>query len=255
MTGNLLKYIAALGTLLLSFSANAQQADEERVGRSAAAQLLGAARLVDSSVVQTYVNTVGQSIAQYSGANYTWHFGVVASDSINAFAMPGGYILLTAGLVRLLQSEDDLAYVLAHEIAHVVRRHHYQVIQRQRLAEQASKNLQEVSKEDEMAKLSLASGQIYARGLDKTAEYESDRLGAEFMTKAGYDPANSLGVLEQLIHFKGNDPRTELLFSTHPNPTERFSALVEAGIDKLPRPAVKTNANREKRFKLFRDAV
>jgi len=245
---------AALMLAVVSLGAGAQT-DEERVGRSSAAQLLGAAKLVESAPVQTYVNAVGQSIAQFAGVNYKWHFGVVTSDSINAFAMPGGYVLVTSGLVKQLQSEDDLAYVLAHEIAHVTRRHHYQVIQRQRLAEQASKNLQEVSKEDEMVKLSLASGQIYARGLDKTAEYEADRLGAELMTRAGYDPVSTLSVLEQLVQIKGNDPRTELLFSTHPNPVERLNALVTAGLDRLPRPATKTNANREKRFKSFRDSL
>ncbi len=254
MIGKWKRLVIAFCAVLASSGASSQT-DEERVGRSAAAQLLGAAKLADSSSVQTYVNAVGQSIAQYSGVSYKWHFGVVTSDSINAFAMPGGYILLTSGLIKLLQSEDDLAYVLAHEIAHVARRHHYQVIQRQRLAEQASKNLQDASREDEMAKLSLASGQIYARGLDKTAEYESDRLGAEFMTKAGYDPASALTVLEQLTQIKGNDPRTELLFSTHPNPADRFNALVAAGLDRLPRPATKSNANRDRRFKSFRDAL
>ena len=106
-----------------------------------------------------------------------------------------------------------------------------------------------------MAKLSLASGQIYARGLDKTAEFESDRLGVEFMTKAGYDPAAALGVLDRLQQFKGQDPRTELLFSTHPSPSERFAALVESRIDKLPYQGSKLNSNREKRFKVFRDAI
>ena len=201
MTG---KSGALLFTLLIALApcaVLAQQTDEEKVGRSAAAQLLGAAKLVDSPAAQKYVNAVGYSVAQSSGANYKWHFGIVASDSINAFAMPGGYILLTSGLAKLLESEDDLAYVLAHEVAHVTRHHHYQVIQRQGLAEQASKNLQAVSKDDEMAKLSLASGQIYARGLDKTAEFESDRLGVEFMAKAGYDPAAALGVLDRLQQF------------------------------------------------------
>lgn len=248
MTGDWLRRSTAALLVAVATSGFAQS-DEERVGRAGAALILGAAALSDSQSALTYVNTVGYSVAQFSGANYQWHFGVVKSEAINAFAMPGGYILLSAGLLKALESEDELAFVLAHEVAHVTRRHHYQVLQRQRMAEQASKGLQAVTQEGDTAKLALASGQIYARGLDKTAEFESDRLGAEYMTRAGYDPAAALNVLEKLQRFKGDDPRAELLFSTHPAPADRMDRLVQAGIEKLPRPPANPSPAVDARFK------
>lgn len=248
-------HLLLAGAWIAGATAAYAQTDEEKVGKAAAAQVLGAAALHPSPEVQRYLNLVGQSVAQYSGSNYRWRFAVVRSEAVNAFAMPGGYVLVSTGLLRLLTNEDELAFVLAHEVAHVARRHHYQVVQRQRLAEQAARGLQAVSQDGDTARLAQASGQIYARGLDKGAEFESDRLGAEYMARAGYDPAAVLGVMEALQRFKGDDPRAALLFSTHPSPTDRLEALVQAGLDKMPRPASAGTPARANRFRLFQQAL
>jgi predicted Zn-dependent protease len=251
MTGkNCMRSMLAALALCLALDV-AAQTDEEKVGKAAAAQVLGAAPLLASEATQQYVNVLGQALAAHAGVTYKWRIGVIKSDAINAFAMPGGYILLSSGLLKLLENEDELAFVLAHEISHVARRHHYQVVLRQRLADQAAKGLQEAIQDGNTAKLAQASGQIYARGLDKTAEFESDRMGAEIMTRAGYDPAAAINVLEKLQRFKGNDPRAELLFSTHPSPAERLDMLLQAGLDKLPRQVIKPHANRQARFQKF----
>lgn len=225
--------------------------DEEQVGEAAAGRILGAAGLIQSASAQRYLNMVGNSLVQRANVNYRWHFGLIKSDSINAFAAPGGFILVTTGLVKTLQSEDELAFVLAHEITHVLRRHHYRVVQRQRLAESAAKQIQAGSDEAAFAALSQASAQIYARGLDKTAEFESDRLGAELMTQAGFDPAAAIGVLEQLQRVKGDDPRAELLFSTHPSAADRLDTLLQTGVDTLPRPTQQAMQQRSARFRKF----
>jgi predicted Zn-dependent protease len=238
--------------ILLVFCCSATaQTDEEKVGKAAVAQILGSASLLTANSAQQYVNLMGQALAKSSGANYKWRFGVIQSDSVNAFAMPGGYVLVSTGLLKSLETEDELAFVIAHEVAHVARRHHYQVVQRQRLAEQASKGLQALSQDSDTAKLAQASGQIYARGLDKGAEFEADRLGVEYMTKVGYDPAAALSVLEKLQRMKGNDPRAELLFSTHPSPAERLDMLLMSGVDQLPRPRAVSTSARNSRFQKF----
>ncbi len=254
MTGK--PWTHALAALALCTGLAAQaQTDEEQVGKAAAAQVLGAAPLLSAEAAQQYLNLLGAGLAPQAGANYRWRFAVVRSDAINAFAMPGGYVLLSAGLLKVLESEDELAFVLAHEIGHVARRHHYQVVQRQRLAEQAAKGLQNVTRDGDTARLAQASGQIYARGLDKGAEFEADRLGVEIMARAGYDPAAALGVLEKLQRLKGDDPRAELLFSTHPSPAERLDMLLQAGIDRLPRPTEKPSPARAARFQKFLQAL
>ncbi len=250
MNGNHTLQTCLLAAALFSLPAFAANSDEENVGQSAAATILGAAPLVDAAPVQRYLNLVGNSVAAITGSNYRWRFAAVKSDGINAFAAPAGYVLISSGLLKLIETEDELAFILAHEVAHVIRKHHYTVVQRQRLVEKAAKNLQEMSKDEEGDKIAGLSSQMYARGLDKGAEFEADRMGVEIMTRAGYDPAAALSVLEKLMALQGNDPRAELLFSTHPSPATRMDKLLASGLDKLPRPAAPSPAA-VKRFNSF----
>jgi predicted Zn-dependent protease len=237
--------------VLLAASCVEAKTDEEQVGEVAAGRILGAAELVSSPSAQRYLNLVGATLTQRAESSYKWRFGLIKTDSVNAFATPGGFVLVTAGLVKQLQNEEELAFVLAHEISHVLRRHHYRVVQRQRMAESAAKQMQAGGGDAGFAALSQASAQIYARGLDKTSEFEADRLGVELMTHAGYDPAAAIGVLERLQRLKGDDPRAELLFSTHPSPAERLDTLLQTGIDALPRPPQNGPGQRTARFRQF----
>jgi predicted Zn-dependent protease len=232
--------IAAMSVLVsflcMTVQPGAAELGEEQMGRSAAAQILGAAPLHESADVQRYVNLLGNVVARNSGSKYNWRFAVVNSSAVNAFAAPGGYILLSSGLLKLLDSEHELAYVIAHEVAHVSRRHHHKVIRRQQLAETARRELEADETDKDVLKLTHMSAQIYAKGLDRNAEFEADRIGVETMVRAGYDPVASIDVLAKLIALQGNDPRAELLFSTHPSPGERLDQLITAGVEQLPRP-------------------
>ncbi len=252
MRGELIsRTLVALVLVLMCLAGRAQS--EEEVGVAAAARILGAAPLIDSASAQKYVNLVGSTLGQHSLGDHKWRFGLITTESINAFAAPGGFVLVTSGLVKSLHSEDELAFVIAHEMAHVLRGHHYKVVLRQKLAQQAAQSLQSTGVGVDAA-LSQASAEIYARGLDKGAEFEADRVGVELMARAGYDPAAAVGVLERLYSIKGNDPRAELLFSTHPSPAERLDALLQSGLDTLTRPAPVSLSAREARFRRFLSA-
>lgn len=249
MSGDLIgRALVALCIGLVCLSGRAQS--EEEFGVAAAGRILGAAPLVDSAAAQRYINLVGATLVQRAAGDFKWRFGLIRTDSVNAFAAPGGFVLLTSGLVKSLQSEDELAFVVAHELAHVLQRHHYKVILRQKLAEQAAQNLQSTGVRVDAA-LSQASAEIYARGLDKGAEFDADRIGVELMARAGYDPAAAVGVLERLQSIKGDDPRAELLFSTHPSSAERLDALLQSGLDNLARPTHVSLSAREVRFRQF----
>ncbi len=243
--------LSLLMVSLICFSGQAAFAatDEENVGNAAAAKILAAAPLVKDAAVQEYLNLVGNGIAAGLQLPYRWRFGLIESDHVNAFALPGGVILVTRGMARLISNEDELAYVLSHEIAHVARKHHYKVVQRQRLAAKANTALESMG-DGSLKDLAGASAQIYARGLDKSAEFEADRLGVEIMTRAGYDPAAALGVLDTLANVDGGDGKAEWLFATHPQPTQRIDQLVNAGIADLP-PG-KGMTSRAPRFGNFR---
>lgn len=230
---------------------------EESVGRASVASILGAASLHSSNELQRYVNLVGGQIASKTDAKQNWRFGVLETESVNAFAAPGGFVLVTTGLLRLLDNEDELAGVLAHEIAHVTRQHHYQAVIRQRNAEAAMKGLQDDLGKDaaEFATLTRASAVLYARGLDKNLEYEADMIGVQLMTIAGYDPSAHLSVLEKLHIAGSNDSRMTLLVSTHPSARERIDYLIAAGVERLPIPRRNVAPSQSRFNKYVRDGV
>jgi predicted Zn-dependent protease len=106
------------------------EAQEREIGKGMAATLLGAVRLLDNREVQQYINKVGLWVAlQSSRPQLPWRFAVLDDNDINAFAAPGGYIFITKGLLLRLRNEDELAGVLAHEIAHVIQQHHLKAVQ------------------------------------------------------------------------------------------------------------------------------
>jgi len=210
--------------------------EESAVGRQIAGDILGASHLVRDAKLQKYVNLVGRWVADQSERpDLAWHFGVIESDDINAFAAPGGYIFVTKGLYRLLDNEAQLAGVLAHEIGHVVKKHHYQVIQKARIVNLGSKYLsQNVAKDSQLVQKLIGSGaEIAARSLDKSAEYEADRMGVVLSARAGYDQYALVEVLQAMGHYTKDDDSVKLLFKTHPLPDERLSHLDQSMGDRL----------------------
>lgn len=202
--------------------------EEERLGREIAGRLLAASPLVDDRALQQYVNRVGVYVAQQSKRpQLNWTFGVIASDDINAFAAPGGYVFLTRGLYRTLRNEAELAGVLGHEIAHVNERHHVRLLQKTRLLAQGQTLLAKKIKSDTVKDLSGKGAEVYARSLDKDAEFDCDRLGIEYAARAGYEPFAYIDALDRLGAGDQSD-RLALLFKTHPHPADRVEALAQS---------------------------
>jgi predicted Zn-dependent protease len=207
------------------------QEEEVAIGRQAAGNLLGAAPLVKDATLQKYVNNVGRWItSQSERPELAWHFGVIDSNAINAFAAPGGYVFLTKGLYRQLHNEAELAGVLGHEIGHVVRKHHLNLLKKSTLISTLGQAVGEQAKgNDQVVQNLIGNGaEIMARGLDKDAEMEADRLGAVFAARAGYEPWGLPTVLQDLTALPSGDKRTSLLYKTHPAPADRLAALGDA---------------------------
>ncbi|MDP2604335.1 MAG: M48 family metalloprotease [Deltaproteobacteria bacterium] len=206
--------------------------DEEEVaiGRQAAGNLLGAAPLVNDLKLQRYVNHVGRWIASRSErTNLNWHFAVIDSNDINAFAAPGGYVFVTKGLYLLLQNESELAGVLAHEVGHVIHKHHLKVLQQSRLVEAGGKILVKAVGENDQIKNLIGNGaEIFARPLDKNAEFEADRTAVVLAARAGYDAFGLPAVLQDIGHAAKDDSSVALLFKTHPPPDDRLNHLDES---------------------------
>lgn len=209
--------------------------EEAAVGRKIAGNLLGAAPLVKDEALQTYVNRVGRWVANQSDRpELNWHFGVIESNDLNAFAAPGGYILITKGLYQKLQNEAQLAGVLAHEIGHVVKKHHLKVMQKSQLLNLGASLLSNKLGENATIDKVIGNGaEIMSRGLDKEAEFEADRVGISLATRAGYEPLGLVDVLQLIAQTNPSDSSVALLYKTHPSPEERLVKLDEAIGNKL----------------------
>lgn len=205
--------------------------EEARIGRQIAGNLLGAVPLVRDDKLHNYVNLVGNWVALQSGRkDVSWRFGVLDTDDINAFAAPGGYVFVTKGLYRRLNSEAELAGVLAHEIAHVTQKHHLKVLKQSSLIGALGQAASRKAKDsDQVVQNLIGNGaEIMARSLDKDAEFEADRVGIVYAARAGYDPWGLPNVLQDIGSLPARDDRTSLLFKTHPHPADRLAALGEA---------------------------
>ena len=228
---------------------NPSTEEEIKLGREIAGNLLGAAPLVKDAALQKYVNSVGRWVASQSERpDLPWRFGVIESEDINAFAAPGGYIMITKGLYRKLTNEAQLAGVLGHEVGHVVQKHQLKVLQKQQLLSMGAGFLsKKYAKDNQLVSKAIGTGaEISARSLDKSAEYEADRLGLSYATRAGYEPYGLTEVLQTIGQTNKNDGSVALLFKTHPHPDERLVALGDAIGSKLDN--VKNGKTLENRF-------
>lgn len=213
--------------------------DEVQIGRQVAGNLLGASPLVKDAKLQHYVNQVGRWVAlQSERPNLPWQFGVIDSEDVNAFAAPGGYVFITKGLYKKLNNEAELAGVLGHEIAHVVRKHQLKILQQSQLIGLGADALgREVKGQDTIQNLIGNGAEIMSRRLDKNAEFEADRMGMVLAARAGYDAYGLPTVLEEIGHISPGDSSVALLFKTHPAPDVRFNMLSDAvgsRLDNLP---------------------
>ncbi len=213
------------------------EADEIEIGKGVSANLLGAAPLVDDPELQTYVNRIGKWLALHTDRpNLSWRFGVLDDNDVNAFAMPGGYVLITRGLLLHMRDEAELAGVLAHEITHVIEKHALKTMRKgalSGLAGDALSHYAEKRGKEEYTKIVSAGTEIYTRGLDKDDEFAADRGGVVIAARAGYDPYGLPSVLQTLASINPKDSAVALMFKTHPDSGERLKLITDAMEGKL----------------------
>jgi predicted Zn-dependent protease len=207
-----------------------EEPEEIQIGHGIATNLLGASSLLPDNNIQQYVNQVGRWLSlQTERPDLPWQFGVLESRDINAFATPGGTIFITNGLLQKLNNESELAGVLAHEMVHVLRKHHLAALQKAARMDIASELAGEALKDKAnpavLNKAIKAGTEVYARGLDKNDEFEADRMGIVIATRAGYDPYGLPAVLQMLDASNAQDSSLALMFKTHPAPRDRLSLL------------------------------
>lgn len=224
-----------VGKKIVEANADVLEPQEIEIGNGIAANLLGAAPLLRNDAAQKYVNNIGRWLSLHTDRpGLPWRFGIIDTPNVNAFAMPGGTILITRGLYEKLRNESELAGVLAHEIAHVLQRHQIKAIKsalgREWKMDIAAAVAEEKNNRD--AKNSLraftAGTELFARGLDKKDEFEADRMGVVIAARAGYNPFGLVGSLQTLDAVNAEDGAMALMFQTHPTPAARLELLSAA---------------------------
>ena len=182
--------------------------------------------------INDYVEAVGQRVVQQSAAArtpYKFDFHVLADpQTVNAFALPGGQISITLGMLRKLHSEAELAAVLGHEIGHVVGRHGAEQLSKQQFA-QALVGAVGVATYDgtggqQEAAIAAAVAQLVQMRYGRQDELQSDSIGVHFMKSGGYDPRGMLALMEVLAGEGGGRAQSEF-FSTHPSPENRMGRI------------------------------
>jgi len=208
--------------------------EEVRIGNQLAQQYVSADPLQtpESRAMEQYVNQVGKRVAAHARRKLTFRFHLIPdANLINAFALPGGHVFVGQGLLDQLHSEDELAFVLGHEIEHI---DHYHAVERVQIEAQL-KNLNL----DIVAAIAQIPMSLWQVGYTKQEEFEADREGLRIAVAAGYSPRGALNLLnrwtklhrEYVIH--AETPTDELsqvaieglegYFRTHPLPSERLA--------------------------------
>lgn len=225
---------------------------EIQLGAQAHQDVLQEYAALENPALQAYVNGVGQRLAQQSHRpQLKWHFTVVDSPDVNAFALPGGYVYITRGLMAYLNSEAELAGVIGHEIGHVTARHG---VRQQSAATAAGVGavlgsiLVPGLNNQGGATLLQTLAQAWTAGYGREHELESDRLGAEYLAKSGYSPQamiDVIGVLKNQELYAADQARRDGrpvrtyhgTFATHPSNDARLQQVVaEANQYSVARP-------------------
>ena len=227
------------------------------IGRAVSARILDRYGYCADEEAIRYVNQVGRSLAEFSKAPEVfagYHFGVLDSNEINAFAAPGAFVFITRGMLRCCQSEDELAAVLAHEIAHVQNHHAIKAIKQGQKVEAITTIGMEAAKQSgkgDVAKFTNLFGDVVGdiaktlltSGYSRDQEMAADRDGVEILSRTGYDPHAMLTMLGRMA--QRLEPGRRDFASTHPSPQARIE-----NVRKLigQRAALPTAKRRDARF-------
>lgn len=194
------------------------------LGREIATNIVMRYGISQDAQTTFYVNEIGTVLAQRSGMpDIGFHGLILDSDEINAFSSPGGFVLVTRGLLHFVQDEAELAAVLAHELGHVQSRHIEKALRHARLQEAfaGASNAPSVLRTQIVQQ---ATDMLFTTGLAAEDEYEADQSAMRLMQRTGYDYRALFDILKRLESQQGMHA-TKTLDRTHPSPSKRLKTL------------------------------
>ena len=212
---------------------------------------------VKDKALQKYVNLVGNAVARNSDRpGIPYNFVVVDSPLQNAFSCPGGIIFVSSGLLKTIQSEDQLAGILAHEVAHVGHKHALKSIQRAQffngVGKITSATMEGKKGEEFENMIGGLQDTLFDKGLDQNMEFEADTTAMDTAYRTGYDPNGLVQVLKELKRIQSKSTQKGSWFSTHPPLGQRIQNCQ----DQLRRyPDAKSLAHLPNRFHQYQKRV
>jgi predicted Zn-dependent protease len=205
--------------------------DEIAIGKQAQQEVRKQVPALNDRAVVSYVASIGRQLAARAGGpRYPYSFSVADYKEINAFALPGGPVWIHRGVITAATNESQLAGVVAHEVAHIAKRHAASQITKGLVANGLLGLLGAVLGNDRSARAAQMGAQVLAGGymlkFSRDDEREADQVGAQIMRRAGWDPHGMLEFMETLRREQGRDPGSVAVFlSSHPGPGERADRL------------------------------
>ena len=213
---------------------------EVKLGQEEHVKIIGKFGVYRDQALSAYINKVGQRVAaESSREEIEYRFTILNDDMINAFALPGGFIYITRGMLMHMNSESELAAVLGHEIAHVTEKHALRRESRGKGLSVLNSLLAAVSGQPALYELGNMFGGVLLSGYSREFELEADEVGARYMAMAGYSPLAMLDTIEILkakdrveitqARLQGREPKVYHGFlSSHPDHDTRYEKAIKA---------------------------
>src|SRR6185312_1166157 len=245
--------------LLLSACATISTQQEVQLGEQQSAEVNKQLPIIQDDEVNRYVNALGDSIAELSdNRNLQWHFFVVNTKDVNAFALPGGYIYVNRGLIEQADKMDELAGVLGDEIGHVIHRHSVKLIEKQQgasLGLAVGCILTNVCNDPTTgAAINVAGNAVFSK-FSRQDEQQADESAVTYVTRAGIDPQGLPSMFQTLLQEQQSNPSTvETWFATHPTEQSRI-ADTQKLIDQLDPSLLKGLTQDTQAFHDFQNRV
>jgi predicted Zn-dependent protease len=230
MSNTLLSRTLCIGACLGLAACGVSQQQEVQMGQEEAVQVQQQLPMLQDPQINSYVNSLGQQIASTtSRADLEWHFAVVNTDVVNAFALPGGFVYVNRGVLEQASNESELASVLGHEIEHVVRRHSVQQMEQMQGANVGAAILCSLTSVCNsglgQAAIQVGGSAVFAK-FSRSDEVQADEGGFQNMINAGINPTGMLTFFQKLLaqeQQSGSSSAVDSWFADHPGTSDRVA--------------------------------
>ena len=250
---------AALALALTAAGCAVSQQQEVQMGQQEAAQVAQQLPIIDDPQLDGYINILGDSLAHLtSRSDLDWHFNIVNSSEVNAFALPGGFIYVNRGLIQTADKMDEVAGAMGHEIGHVVLRHSVKQMQQMQKANVgvalACILTSVCQSQAAQAAIQVGGTAVFAK-FSREDEAQADEFAVPLVVKAGISPEGLVTLFQKLLQMEQSQPSAvEGWFATHPTEQSRIQD-VQNLINKYPPAELASLTTDTQNFHIFQQRL